>query len=213
MSMSDDELDRALASLTDASPSSALGATIMRRIAEGAIPRRAPIRGWQVAFAGATVILVAAAVWLAVRPGPAPQRVTTGPQRPDMTAPLSPRTETPGEQTRVAVQPAPGPGEHRRVTSQRASAGLGTRTLPEMAPPDAVAEEASDQAVSGVPPLIVPPIEKPAPIVIPPVVVNPIEIPQIQIPPVEDRLDKSSQPPASGPEKKQPGGASSAPTE
>jgi hypothetical protein len=212
--MNDDELDRAVASLTDASPSPALRATIMRRIAEGAIPRRAPIRGWQMALAGATVILAAAAVWLAVRPGQSPQ--TTAIQRPLRAVTLPPSATvgtTPGEETRVVAQPPAGRVEHRRVTSQKASAGLRRPSLPEMTPPNAVVDEASDQAVSGVPPLIVPPIENPAPIVIPPVVVNPIEIPQIQILPVEDRLDKSSQPPATGPEKKQPGGASSAPTE
>jgi hypothetical protein len=224
--MSDDELDRALASLIDASPSPGLHANVMDRIAEdhvrgpkvrrSELPKSArlvPAVRWQVALASAAVILIAAATWLAVRPGPAPQRVTTGPQRPDMTAPLSPRTETPGEQTRVAVQPAPGRLEDRRVGSQRVSAGLGARRLPEMTTPDAVADEASDQAVPGIAPLIVLPIEEPAPVAIPPVVVNPIEIPQIQIPPVEDRLDKSSQPPATGSEKKVSGGASSAPTE
>jgi len=165
------------------------------------------------ALASAAVILIAAATWLAIRPGPAPQGVTTRTRRPDMTLPMSPRTETPGEQPGAAANAPPAPVGPEQAATQRASAGLGTRTLPETTPLDAVADEAGEQSVSGIPRLIVPPIEQPAPVVIPPVVVNPIGIPEIQIPPVEDWIGKTSEPPATGSDKKQPGGASSAPTE
>src|SRR5512138_1788951 len=116
MAMNDDEIDAALATLTDESPSPALRANVMRRVqteAAAGLRSRRPAAGfgWRAAVAAATVLVVAASLWLVVRPAPERQVATT---RREPVGRATPRGESAGQ-----------PGVRPRVDELRAG-GVGT---------------------------------------------------------------------------------------
>ena len=86
-SAADDEIDAALASLTDVSPSPALGTNVMRRVAHEESRSRksgvgkAEVRwapGWRVTLAAAGVLVIAAATgWFALKRAPVEQIATS----------------------------------------------------------------------------------------------------------------------------------------
>jgi hypothetical protein len=154
--IADDDLDRALGSLTDASPSPGLRANVMQRIEEG---RGSEVRSpevrrpwdpaslrlrsgqaagfrWRLALASAAVILIAASVWLAVRSGPAPQTATTRTGLHDVTLPPSPQVRsTPETETTTAAQTGPASMRPDAEGARRRSVHAGsTRTATVLEP-------------------------------------------------------------------------------
>ena len=112
--LAEGELDRALASLTDVAPSSALRANVMRRIAEERAthlwdPASAGFR-IRVALAMVAVALIALASLFALRPGPASQvaRSDRVPHDIVLSAPASTSaTETTGPTASTRLRPKP----------------------------------------------------------------------------------------------------------
>ncbi len=203
MSVNDD-IDRALKSLTEVSPSPALRAKIMNRLGEAPA---ASLHGWRLAFLPVALVVIAAAIWIAFRP--APPRPTAQRQAHDVTlprdlqrAPVGP--ELPFDSLRTTVERQPnGLAQGAPVGARRAQAT--TDVAPpgaESATSDSTATEPAEEP-SSIPPIELPPIQMPPAAVMAPVVVNPIQIPDIQIVPLDDRPDKD-RPPPGGTEKRRP---------
>jgi hypothetical protein len=199
---SDVELDRALGSLTDASPSPHLHANVMRRIAEGrtAGVRTSEVRspkvrnrlpagsGWQLALAGAAVILVAASMWLALRPGSPQQTATTSAPSHDVTLPgsLQPATK-PGTEGMVTAPTAFGGAAQRHATTHpgpaagrmaRMSPGFTSATIADASPRVIALEEIAIDSLAAPDPLEIEPLALDA------VALEPMEIAPLRIDPV-----------------------------
>jgi hypothetical protein len=217
--IADHVLDRALASLTDASSSPALQANVMRRVAEQhharAVhllwdPASAGLRSAglpaRLAFAAAAVVLVAASLWFVLRPASPPQTASSQPIPRDIALPAP---NTGGGESAAAAQAPPAP-EQGRLVGGRESVRSQPRMLARagMPPkPEALDEAGETQPVEdaapAVPPIDMPLIPEPSPVAITPVTLRPIDIPDIQIPPMDDQMNT---PVEEGPGKKQPGG-------
>ena len=195
LSLADDDLDRALGSLTDASPSPGLRANVMRRIADEADPASAGFR-WRLALASAAVILIAASVWLAVRPGPAPQTVATRTGSHDITLPPpAAGRSTPGPETTPAAQTGPAgmppdvEGARRRAdhAGSTRTATVLERTARAPAPGDSSspATAAAGPQVAALPELTITPLPPPDALAVAPLELDSVAVERMVIPPLE----------------------------
>jgi hypothetical protein len=192
MSVSDDELDRAVASLTDASPSSALQANVMRRIAGTKVASVRP-RARLAFAAAAAVVLVAVSTWFALRPAPAPQTARQPHAPHDITVPG--RTAQAGQPAVIAKAM---PAAAKAPETNRTATARSRRAKPAVTSDVDVDTQPTEDAPA-IPPIDMGLIEEPKPVAIAPVTVVPIEIPQIQIQPMDDRIENNSPPPKGEP--------------
>jgi len=213
LSLADDDLDRALGSLTDASPSPGLRANVVRRIADEG--RRFDVRRsgdrwpihvswdpasagfrWRLALASIAVILIAASVWLAVRSGPAPQTVTTRAGLHDITPPPSPQVRsTPGPGTTTAAQSGPAgmrpdaEGARRRAdhAGSTRTAAVVERMARAPAPGDSSspATAAAGPQVAALPELTITPLPPPDGLAVAPLALDWVAVERMDIPPIE----------------------------
>ncbi len=222
---SDEDLDRVIASLTDASPSPAMRATIMRRIAEeraAAIRRRegpdlrrfeiATIR-WsaRVAFvAAAVLVLVTAGLWVALTPGRSIQVARAPAAAPPVTVRQQDRDtgnsrRIPGG-TRDGQPGAAAVDAPRRmaVASPRHRSGVHHESVPKR---EDVAEQPAEATRAPVlAPIEVAPIPDPPPVSMTPMSMTPMSMKPIDIPDIDILpLDETGRP-GRDPDKKQPGG-------
>jgi len=204
---SDEDLDRAIASLTDASPSPALRANVMRRIADAHPSPTSPASHWRLALAAVAMIVLAVSTWFALKPAPVHQSAgrLAGPHQ---AARPSPGAH--GDESVPVAETAPRP-EQARETGRSATGrsrlhvfARAAASRPVEAPREAAETPPIDDAAAPFSLIQMQPIPDPSPVAFPPVTVQPIDIPLIEIPPVEDRADKEP-PAAGGADKKQPG--------
>ncbi len=223
----DDDLERAVGSLTDVSPSPALRANVMRRVveeranrvrgSEGPNVRR--VRGsgspearksvmWDPALAGfriraaavAVLLIAAAVVWFSLRREPARQ-IAQQPHGHDIVLPERPGTSA-GE-ARIGTPPQ----MHRRPSPLRV-AGRIRISAPAPAislePVDDLPEEEPGTLV--VQPIDVSPLPDSGPVTTTPMPFKPIDIPALEIRPIDEPPGEASRPSKQDPDKKQPGG-------
>ncbi len=212
--LTEDTLDAVLASLTDAVPSPALQANVMRRVAEASRSRTwnpaSAGFGWRAALAAAALVVIAASIWLALGHTPAPQvAVTRRPSlqdaaanrahdrqsSPDATLPPSPSDQARdvaalGERTSRGIQ-----GSMHAPTAARGTAAAATRgRQPANYPGSQLTNGATNDVA--IPPLAPPdPLNPPDPLHVAPLIVDSItlerlEIPPLQIDPVEGKPSK-----------------------
>lgn len=211
--VSDADLDRAVGSLVGGEPSPGFARSLMARIAADEPRTRA--RGWQFAFAGAMVIVFAAAVWFALVPRQ--DRAVTDRSAGGRTANAVGR---PGTAAETAAVPQPGGG---------GSAGARTSTIPQTVaqvrtpqrvlarrgtPAQAWQGTTSDTAVDllpDMPPLEVTELAAPPPVVLTPMAVHPLQIPDITLTPVGEQGEIKPVPALPGQNDKQTAGKGSAP--
>ncbi len=188
----DDEIDRALASLTDASPSAALKANVMRRVAGGRSAARSGrasgLRSsWRVALVSAAVVLLALATWLL--------------------PPWTRRTAPTGGHAvaRDIALPAPHDNSAGRAEGSRVETAVraARRARPSSAKRGTV-QPVED--VTSITPVELSPIADAVPVTMTPLTTNPIEIPPIEIRPLDGPPGEGSQPAGEKPDKTQPGG-------
>lgn len=212
-SATDAEIDAALASLTDVSPSPALGTNVMRRVAhEKSRSRRsgvgkAEVRwapGWRVALAAAGVLVIAAATsWFALKRAPVDQIATSvhGDSVPRVS-----QSKSGGEQR--SATPTPGPIERplRSRPTPRASFTTRVSALPASPIDTAASVESPSDPTAAIPPIAMAPLTDPAPVTMTPVSIPPIEIPEIEIRPIDEPPNSAVGPARQDPNKN-PAGA------
>ncbi len=180
--VTDEDLDRAIASLVDGTVSPELRSNVMRRIEAPAGHRRL-VPGWQVALAGVTVVVLAVSLWLTRGPASAPAPTAPVAAGAVHHAGDARRSDEPDRGRPIAgVQVAP-------ATSRAdvAARGAGIRVGPSRAarrawPTDTTGLGTVD-LLPDLPPLELTALTAPSPLVIAPVVVDPIQIPDITIAP------------------------------
>lgn len=167
-----------------------------RRLGARGLGRFAPAFGWQMALASAAVILIAAATWLAVRPGPAPQTVTTRAGAHDITPPPSPQVRsTPGPETTTAAQTGPAGMRPDAEGARRRSVHAGsTRTTTVLepvarapAPGDSSnpASAAASRQVPALQELTITPLPPPDGLAVAPLALDSVAVERMDIPPLE----------------------------
>jgi hypothetical protein len=144
--------------------------------------------GWQLALAGAAVILVAASMWLALRPGSPQQTATTSAPSHDVTLPgsLQPATK-PGTEGMVTAPTAFGGAAQRHATTHpgpaagrmaRMSPGFTSATIADASPRVIALEEIAIDSLAAPDPLEIEPLALDA------VALEPMEIAPLRIDPV-----------------------------
>jgi hypothetical protein len=200
--VTDEDIDRAAASLVSARPTPQLYAAIMRRLKAGPAVRpdvvaTATLRRWQFAFGMLAVLFVATVVFMRVaerpRSSPPVAQVLRPVQQPAPSSQSSPiigvpPTPVPPRAASAAPHVSAGSTPRRsvelprvlsRVTGPRLAERFGgaraePRTTREFEAPAQPAETAVD-AVTGVAPIQVTPLPLPAPVIIPPIVITEIK--------------------------------------
>ncbi len=172
-SLADEEIDRAVRSITDISPSAAVKANVMGRVAEarrgassGVRRPASGVRAWRLAFAAAAVVLVAVSAWLVMRPVAPTQRTGARAAGLDVTLPPSSAPSSAGATTQMTVPRAPA-RSGRDVMSHRVSA----------------AATASPRAAA-IDEMVITPLLPPDPVEVPSLTLQPMEVERIEIPPI-----------------------------
>ncbi len=204
--VTDDEIDRAVARLTDAWPSPTLRDNVVRAVAHiqaevrGSEVRQAPGLRWRLALAAAAVILIATAIWLARRPAPQPQVAAGRTPGSDIALPVD---RSPSPQLPPNVPPRSqvetGPVRTARTglpSDRRGPLPAGSASANRWQGASGGAAQASSADDIAIAPLARPdPLGEPNPLHVPPLTLDAIsldrlETPPLQIDPVEGRPSK-----------------------
>lgn len=193
MSLNDDELDRTLASLTDASPSPAVKANVMRRLRTDRTappvrrtwaPAFAGVRSWRLGLATAAVVIAAASIWLVLRPAPAPQSAGKQAAPAGTTAPSPPAGA--GEAPPAVAQVEPAPGARATVARTASASRSAASRQSHLARDSGIPMIASASArVTLVEEMVIAPAAVPEPIAVAPLTLDPFAVERMEIPPLQ----------------------------